>query len=70
VGQALRNNPIPILIPCHRVVSTLSLGGFMGQRDPDVPELRLKRKLISLEEGYTNPTFSFLPLGGSLLLRA
>lgn len=30
VGQALRNNPLPLLIPCHRVVrSDGSLGGYM-----------------------------------------
>src|SRR5436309_2706407 len=29
VGQALRKNPLPILIPCHRVVSKTTLGGFM-----------------------------------------
>ena len=28
VGQALSANPIPILIPCHRVVAANSIGGF------------------------------------------
>lgn len=28
VGQALKGNPIPIIIPCHRVVGAMSLGGF------------------------------------------
>ncbi len=28
VGQACRNNPIPIIVPCHRVVGRGSLGGF------------------------------------------
>jgi methylated-DNA-[protein]-cysteine S-methyltransferase len=28
VGQALGLNPLPILIPCHRVVATGHLGGF------------------------------------------
>ena len=28
VGQALGANPLPILIPCHRVVAANSLGGF------------------------------------------
>lgn len=28
VGQACGANPIPILIPCHRVVGAKSLGGF------------------------------------------
>jgi methylated-DNA-[protein]-cysteine S-methyltransferase len=30
VGQACRSNPLPLLIPCHRVVSAQGLGGFMG----------------------------------------
>ena len=29
VGQACGNNPIPIVIPCHRVVSQSGMGGFM-----------------------------------------
>jgi O-6-methylguanine DNA methyltransferase len=60
VGQALRTNPLPILIPCHRVVSVTSLGGFMGTIDPNCSELRLKARLISLEEEYLNPLFNFL----------
>ena len=30
VGSANGKNPIPIMIPCHRVVSTNGLGGFSG----------------------------------------
>lgn len=29
VGQACASNPLPILIPCHRVVAAAGLGGFM-----------------------------------------
>ncbi len=43
VGQALHTNPIPIIIPCHRVVaSDGSLGGYGGG-------LPLKKKLLRLE---------------------
>lgn len=28
VGQALGDNPVPIIVPCHRVVSSSGLGGF------------------------------------------
>jgi methylated-DNA-[protein]-cysteine S-methyltransferase len=43
VGQALGANPLPIIIPCHRVVrSDGSLGGFSGG-------LHWKEKLIELE---------------------
>lgn len=32
VGQALRRNPIPIAVPCHRVISSDgTLGGYDGQ---------------------------------------
>ncbi len=30
VGNACRSNPVPIVVPCHRVVSATGLGGFMG----------------------------------------
>lgn len=34
VGSAMRNNPIAVIIPCHRVIrSGGHLGGFAGQRD-------------------------------------
>lgn len=63
VGQALRNNPVPILIPCHRVINKKgSLGGFMGQKDLALPELSLKDQLIRLEDGYLNPQFPFMNL--------
>ena len=60
VGQALKRNPFPILIPCHRIVSTKDLGGFMGRNDPNLPELKLKQWLINLESRYLNPVFPFL----------
>ena len=30
VGNALGKNPLPIIVPCHRVVSSSGLGGFSG----------------------------------------
>jgi len=30
VGQACGANPIPVIIPCHRIVGTGNLGGFSG----------------------------------------
>lgn len=60
VGQALRKNPLPVLIPCHRVVAANALGGFMGIVDPDQPELKLKQWLIEVETSYLNPPFSFI----------
>jgi methylated-DNA-[protein]-cysteine S-methyltransferase len=48
VGQALRRNPIPIVVPCHRVIaSDGTLGGYGGN-------LRDQRKLDLLKlEGYS-----------------
>ena len=60
VGQALKNNPLPIFIPCHRVVAVDSLGGFMGSVDPREPEIVLKKRLLTLEQNYLNPSFSFM----------
>jgi methylated-DNA-[protein]-cysteine S-methyltransferase len=31
VGQACGGNPIPVIIPCHRVLAANSLGGFSGE---------------------------------------
>jgi len=30
VGTAMANNPIPILIPCHRIVASAGPGGYSG----------------------------------------
>lgn len=44
-GNALRQNPLPIVIPCHRVIGTDgSLRGFMGKDG-----LEIKKTLLSLE---------------------
>lgn len=33
VGQACKTNPLPLFIPCHRVVSQTGIGGYMGSSD-------------------------------------
>lgn len=49
VGQANGRNPIPILIPCHRVVAAGGgLGGYSGGDGPDT-----KRYLLDLEARST-----------------
>jgi len=43
VGQALGRNPLPIIVPCHRVVaSNGGLGGFTGG-------VEIKKRLLELE---------------------
>ena len=47
VGGACGRNPLPLIIPCHRVVAAGGIGGFMGGRD-DEP-LAIKRWLLRHE---------------------
>ncbi|WP_202319274.1 methylated-DNA--[protein]-cysteine S-methyltransferase [Archaeoglobus neptunius] len=42
VGQAVKRNPVPVIIPCHRVVAKNGLGGYSSG-------LRIKMKLLELE---------------------
>jgi methylated-DNA-[protein]-cysteine S-methyltransferase len=44
VGGANAANPIPILIPCHRVVATTGIGGYSGGGG-----LETKKALLALE---------------------
>jgi methylated-DNA-[protein]-cysteine S-methyltransferase len=44
-GSACANNPVPVIVPCHRVLRTGGgLGGYLGGLD-------LKRALLALESG-------------------
>jgi methylated-DNA-[protein]-cysteine S-methyltransferase len=44
VGNALNKNPLPLIIPCHRVVrSDMSLGGFRGGSE-------MKKELLKREQ--------------------
>ena len=47
VGQACGANPIPVIIPCHRVLSATGLGGYSGQGGVET-----KIALLKLEGGY------------------
>ena len=47
VGNACRANPIPLVIPCHRVVSKSGIGGFAGSRDGT--PLKIKKWLLEHE---------------------
>ncbi|MCB1877042.1 MAG: methylated-DNA--[protein]-cysteine S-methyltransferase [Chromatiales bacterium] len=49
VGSACRANPIPVVVPCHRVIATTGLGGFAGSRNGLWP--KVKEWLLS-HEGY------------------
>jgi methylated-DNA-[protein]-cysteine S-methyltransferase len=42
VGVMMATNPLPLVVPCHRVVASDGLGGYGGGLD-------LKRRLLELE---------------------
>jgi methylated-DNA-[protein]-cysteine S-methyltransferase len=48
VGLLMARNPLPLVVPCHRVVAADGLGGYGGG-------LELKRRLLELE-GTLPPT--------------
>ncbi|MFX0025029.1 MAG: methylated-DNA--[protein]-cysteine S-methyltransferase [Candidatus Hermodarchaeota archaeon] len=51
VGNVCKANPIPLIIPCHRVLrKNGEIGGFMGKSDKTW-ETNLKKQLLKLE-GY------------------
>lgn len=47
VGQSCGANPIPIVVPCHRVVGADSLGGFSAQGG-----INAKRTLLAFEGSH------------------
>ncbi len=47
VGQACGANPVPIIIPCHRIVAKSGLGGFANHRGGHL--LDIKRWLLAHE---------------------
>jgi methylated-DNA-[protein]-cysteine S-methyltransferase len=51
VGSIMGSNPLPIVVPCHRVLGSDSLGGFGGGR-------ATKEWLLALE-GVLTPTLDF-----------
>ena len=44
IGNSLAKNPLPLIIPCHRILSKNSLGGFSASEG-----IALKKKMLSLE---------------------
>jgi len=51
IGNVCKSNPIPLIIPCHRVLrKNGEIGGFMGKSDKTW-ETNLKKQLLKIE-GY------------------
>jgi methylated-DNA-[protein]-cysteine S-methyltransferase len=55
VGKIMGSNPIPVIVPCHRVLASDGLGGYSGGAGPEV-----KRWLLILE-GSMPPTLDWQP---------
>ena len=54
IGRACGHNPIPIMIPCHRVLARGGIGGYSGGTG-----LATKRALLALEAASL-PSLGFL----------
>ncbi len=53
VGSVMKSNPIPFVIPCHRVIASGGrIGGYGGSADVRSPSLDIKRTLLA-REGVT-----------------
>ncbi|MGR8981863.1 MAG: methylated-DNA--[protein]-cysteine S-methyltransferase [Gammaproteobacteria bacterium] len=48
VGNACRDNPYPLIIPCHRVIATGGIGGYCGQTEGGLTAV--KKKLLQWEK--------------------
>ena len=44
IGQACGGNPIPLIIPCHRVLAASNLGGFSGRHGIETKVWLLKHE--------------------------
>jgi methylated-DNA-[protein]-cysteine S-methyltransferase len=53
IGQIMGSNPIPVIVPCHRVVASGGLGGYSGGQG-----LEVKRWLLVFE-GALPPTLDW-----------
>jgi methylated-DNA-[protein]-cysteine S-methyltransferase len=53
IGQVMGSNPVPVIVPCHRVVASDGLGGYSGGQG-----LEVKRWLLVFE-GALPPTLDW-----------
>lgn len=51
IGNILRKNPLPLIIPCHRVIKKNGkIGGYMGTNDENSWQIRFKKYLLKIEK--------------------
>ncbi|MCF2572260.1 methylated-DNA--[protein]-cysteine S-methyltransferase [Brevibacterium sp. UCMA 11754] len=55
IGSIMGLNPLPLVIPCHRVVASDGLGGYSGGRRGE--GLATKRWLLEFEDALPRPLF-------------
>jgi methylated-DNA-[protein]-cysteine S-methyltransferase len=55
VGRIMGSNPIPVVVPCHRVVASDGLGGYSGGTGPEV------KHWLLVFEGALPPTLDWDP---------
>lgn len=48
VGQVLSRNPIPIIVPCHRILAKNGLGGFTAPQGTEIKERLLRMEQENL----------------------
>ena len=58
IGRIMGSNPIPLIVPCHRVVAGNGLGGYSGGTG-----IEIKRWLL-IFEGALPATLDWSPAGG------
>jgi len=51
IGQACRRNPVPIVVPCHRILSQSGIGGYAGAVEGE--KLGFKQALL-MHEGVVS----------------
>ena len=52
VGNACGRNPLPIIIPCHRIVGGSGIGGFSGSRGDET--VSIKQWLLQHERTHAH----------------
>ena len=61
IGQLMGSNPVPIIVPCHRVLAADGLGGYSGGTG-----IEIKRWLLTFE-GALPPTLDWAAAGPARL---
>ncbi len=52
IGQACRHNPLPLIVPCHRIVASQGPGGYAGHTAGEW--LRFKQSLLCHERAHVD----------------